>query len=78
MTEILFTVDEAIQGGFLTREADHSIFTEVYTLEELRLGVAEVVECRFDEGQAPKLIRLHIMRDGVAENRLGRNLLRFT
>ena len=39
--------------------------TEADTLEELRRNVREAVECHFDEGTAPKLIRLHIVRDEV-------------
>ena len=35
MTEILFIVDEATEGGFTARAVGHSIFTEAETLEEL-------------------------------------------
>jgi predicted RNase H-like HicB family nuclease len=65
MTEILFTVDEAPEGGFTARAVGHSIFTEADTLEELRQNVREAVDCHFDDGAAPKLIRLHIVRDEV-------------
>jgi len=65
MTEILFTVEEATEGGFTARAVGHSIFTEADTLEELRQNVREAVECHFDDGAAPKLIRLHIVRDEV-------------
>ena len=65
MTEILFTVEEAPEGGLTARAVGHSIFTEADTLDELRESVREAVECHFDEGQTPKLIRLHIVRDEV-------------
>jgi predicted RNase H-like HicB family nuclease len=65
MTEILFTVEEAAEGGFTAQAVGHSIFTEADTLEELRQNVREAVECHFDDGKAPKLIRLHIVRDEV-------------
>ncbi len=65
MTEILFTVEDAPEGGFIARAVGHSIFTEADTLDELRQNVREAVECHFDDGQAPKLIRLHIVRDEV-------------
>ena len=65
MTEILFTVDEAPEGGSTARAVGHSIFTEADTLEELRQNVREAVDCHFDDGAAPKLIRLHIVRDEV-------------
>ena len=65
MTEIMFTVDEAPEGGLTARAVGHSIFTEADTLDELRDNVREAVECHFDPGQTPKLIRLHIVRDEV-------------
>lgn len=65
MTEILLTVEEAPEGGFTARAVGHSIFTEAETLDELRHNVREAIECHFDDGHAPKLIRLHIVRDEV-------------
>ena len=65
MTEILFSVEEATEGGLTARAVGHSIFTEADTLEELRENVREAVECHFEQGQTPKLIRLHIVRDEV-------------
>ena len=65
MTEIVFVVDEAPEGGFTARAIGESIFNEADTLEELRANVRLAVECHFDEGQAPKVIRLHIVRDEI-------------
>jgi predicted RNase H-like HicB family nuclease len=65
MTEILFSVGEALEGGYIARAVGHSIFTEADTLEVLRQNVREAVECHFDEGEIPKLIRLHIVREEV-------------
>jgi hypothetical protein len=65
MTELVFLVDEAPEGGFTARAVGESIFTEADTLEELRANVRSAVECHFDEGQAPKVIRLHIVRDEI-------------
>ncbi|HEX6265667.1 MAG TPA: hypothetical protein VFZ81_02090 [Burkholderiales bacterium] len=42
-----------------------SIFTEADDLAQLRERTREVVRCHFDEGKAPKLIRLHYVRDEV-------------
>lgn len=42
------------------------IHTEGETLEELRVNVKEAVDCSFDETmEAPKVIRLHFVRDEV-------------
>ena len=65
MTEILFTVIEAPEGGLTARAVGFSIFTEADTLDELRQNIREAVDCHFDSGQAPKLIHLHIVRDEV-------------
>jgi len=71
MIEIVFVVDEAPEGGFTARAVGESIFTEGDTLDELRANVRSAVECHFDEGQAPKVIRLHIVRDTVVEQITG-------
>jgi predicted RNase H-like HicB family nuclease len=65
MSEIIFLVEEAEEGGFNARAVSESIFTEADTLEELRQNVREAVECHFDDGMAPKLIRLHIVREEI-------------
>jgi predicted RNase H-like HicB family nuclease len=65
MTELLFTVEEAAEGGFVARAVGNSIFTEADTLDTLRQNIREAVECHFAEGEGPKLIRLHIVRDEV-------------
>ena len=56
MTEILFTVIEAPEGGLTARAVGFSIFTEADTLDELRQNIREAVDCHFEASQAPKLI----------------------
>lgn len=65
MTEILFTVVEAPEGGLTASAVGFSIVTEGDTIDELRSNVREAVDCHFEDGTAPKLIRLHIVRDEV-------------
>lgn len=65
MNEIIFQVDEALEGGYSARALGHAIFTEAETLEELRTMVRDAVRCHFDEGQGPRVIRLHYVRDEV-------------
>jgi hypothetical protein len=71
VTEIVFVVDEAPEGGFTARAVGAAIFTEASTLDELRVNVRSAVECHFNEGQAPKVIRLHIVRDEIVEHVAG-------
>jgi hypothetical protein len=65
MTEIIFLVEEAPEGGFTARALGHSIFTEGETLESLRDNIRNAVTCHFDDGQAPKILRLHFVREEV-------------
>ena len=65
MKEIIFLIEEAVEGGFTARALGESIFTEADTLDALRQQVRDAVNCHFDEGKAPKVIRLHCVRDEV-------------
>jgi predicted RNase H-like HicB family nuclease len=67
MSEIIFEVreDEA-DGGYTAVALGYGIHTQGDTLEELRAKVKEAVSCYFDETMpAPKIIRLHFVRDEV-------------
>ena len=65
MNELIFLVEEAPEGGYTAHALGHSIFTEAETLDELRANVRDSVQCHFDEGKAPKVIRLHFVREEV-------------
>ncbi len=65
MEEIIFVVEEAAEGGYCARALGHSIFTEAESVDELRANVRNAVACHFDEGAAPRIIRLHFVRDEV-------------
>ena len=65
MEELIFVVEEAPEGGFTARALGTSIFTEADTVPELHAQVRNAVSCHFDKGQAPKVIRLHFVRDEV-------------
>ena len=58
-------VEDAAEGGFTARALGASIFTEAETLDELHAQVRDAVRCHFDDGDAPKVIRLHFVRDEV-------------
>jgi predicted RNase H-like HicB family nuclease len=63
MQEIIFLVEEAVEGGYNAKALGEAIFTQADTLEEIRSNIKEAVECHFDEGKTPRLIRLHIVKD---------------
>jgi hypothetical protein len=63
MTEIIFVVEDAPEGGLIARALGESIFTEAETVEELKINVKEAVECHFDAESMPKIIRLHMVKE---------------
>lgn len=66
MSEIVFVVEEAPEGGFTARALGEAIFTEAETMDELRRMVRDAVLCHFpDASSRPKVIRLHTVKDEV-------------
>ena len=65
MNEIFFLVEEAPEGGYAAKALGESIFTDAETLEELHVNVRDAVRCHFDEGNAPKMIRLHFVHEEI-------------
>jgi predicted RNase H-like HicB family nuclease len=66
--EIIFEVTDAEEGGYCASALGYGINTQAETVEELRSMVREAVDCYFDDpSQAPKIIRLHFVRDEVLE-----------
>jgi hypothetical protein len=65
MNEVIFLVEQAPEGGYVARALGFSILVEAETLDAIHAQVRDAVRCHFDEGQAPKVIRLHFARDEV-------------
>jgi hypothetical protein len=65
MDEIIFVVEEDPDGGYTARALGESIFTEAEDLAELDDRVREAMKCHFDDGESPRLIRLHFVRERV-------------
>lgn len=63
--ELIFEVREADEGGFLARALGESIFVEAEDWDSLSRQVRDAVECHFDGGMRPAIIRLHFVRDEV-------------
>ena len=55
-SEIIFAVQESVEGGFEAKALSHSIFTEAETLDELKKNVQEAVRCHFEEKDRPTRI----------------------
>ncbi len=65
MNELIFLVEEAPEGGYTARALGVSIFTQAETEEELKANVREATECFYGDDHAPKIIRLHFVREEV-------------
>ncbi|MDQ3668435.1 MAG: 2-oxoisovalerate dehydrogenase [Acidobacteriota bacterium] len=65
MAELIFLIEDAPEGGYTARALGASIFTEADDLPSLRDQVRDAVRCHFDDGQGPKVIRLHFVREEV-------------
>jgi len=65
MSEILFLVEDAPEGGYVAHAAGASIFTEADTVQQLHENIRDAVRCHFEPKDIPKLIRLHFVRDEI-------------
>lgn len=63
MKEIVFLVEEAVEGGYTARALGESIFTEADSIEELREQIRDAVACHFAEKAAPSVVHLHFVRE---------------
>jgi predicted RNase H-like HicB family nuclease len=67
--EIIFLVEEDIDGGFTAKSLGYSIFAEGENLEELKKNILDALKCHFEkEEDIPKIIRLHIVKEEIIEN----------
>jgi hypothetical protein len=64
-TEIIFIIEESLDGGYEAHVLGNSIFTEADTLDNLKQNIRESVACHFEEREMPKIIRLHYIKEEV-------------
>jgi len=65
MNEIIFLVEEDIEGGYNAKALGESIFTQGETVEELRANIRDAVDCHYEPASKPKMIRLHFVSEEV-------------
>ncbi len=63
--EIVFSVTQETDGGFVAECLSHDIFTQADTWEELRANAREAVSTYFFDQPRPAAIHLHLVRDEV-------------
>ena len=50
-TEIIFIVEESLDGGYEANALGNSIYTEAENLDDLKRNIKEAVACHFEEGE---------------------------
>lgn len=63
--EIIFLVEESPEGGYEARALGHSIFTEADTYEHLKKMAQDAVNCHFEPGLRPRLVRLFLVKEDI-------------
>jgi predicted RNase H-like HicB family nuclease len=63
--EIVFSITQESDGGFVGECLSHDIFTQGDTWDQLRANVREAVAAYFFDQPKPSAIRLHLVRDEV-------------
>ncbi len=63
MTQLVFLVEEAREGGYVAKALGASIVTEADSLPALREATRDAVHCHFDEPDLPSFIRLCVVND---------------
>ncbi len=65
MNEIIFVIEESLEGGYEARALENSIHAEADDLDELKDAIRDAVKCHFEEKEMPRIIRLHFVKDEV-------------
>ena len=61
--EIIFIVEEDVDGGYTAHALGESIFTQGEDLDDLRNMVRDAVQVSFEEGERPSIIVLRFVRE---------------
>jgi len=62
--ELHFLVQEdENSGGFIASALGHSIATQAETEIELKDAIRDAVQCHFDKGTEPTIVRLHYSKE---------------
>jgi hypothetical protein len=63
--ELIFEVREAPEGGYTARALGASIFAEADDWAALESEVRDAVDCHYEAGERPEVVRLHFVRDQI-------------
>jgi predicted RNase H-like HicB family nuclease len=60
--EIIFIVEDSLDGGYEARAIGESIFTEGDSIDELKKNITEAVSCHFENNNLP-LVSLQFLKN---------------
>ena len=63
--ELIFEVREEPLGGYTARALGESIFAEAEDWVALENEIRDAVDCHYEQGERPALVRLHFVRDQI-------------
>ena len=64
-SEIIFIVEESLDGGYEAKALEYSIYTQAESYEEIKELIKDAVKCHFSSDSMPHIIRLHFVKDEV-------------
>lgn len=62
-SEIIFYIEESLDGGYEARALGYDIFTDGDSEDELKTNIKDAVRCHFEDGEAPQIVKLHFVRE---------------
>lgn len=66
MKELIFLVEEDMEGGYTAQAVGDNIFTQADTIQELKIMIRDAINCHYEhKSQWPQLVRLHFVKDEV-------------
>lgn len=61
--DIIFLIEESLDGGFEAKAVGFPIFTEGENEDEVRKNILEAVKCHFEESELPSFINIRFIRE---------------
>lgn len=61
--EIVFLVEESLDGGYEAKAAGFPIFTQGETVEDVKKNILDAVRCHFEDNEMPSLIYIRFLKE---------------
>ena len=63
--ELIFLVEDSLDGGYEAKALGTPIFTEAENLNDLKESIRDAIKCHFEDIDLPRIIRLHFVKEEV-------------